>query len=90
MNACFHKATDHAYPLVMLADALAGLVRDAQEDKQSDEATLLQRGCDRGQIEKRPIQGAASLFRIAPDLPSKKGRLSASTGYSVSNKQCGR
>ncbi len=39
--ARLHRVTDHASAMIRLADALAGLVRDAAENDTSDAAKLL-------------------------------------------------
>ncbi len=49
-RASFHRATDHSSPLLRLADALAGLVREAEEDKNSEVAHLLKQGKTLGAI----------------------------------------
>ena len=49
-HARFHKATDHASTLIRLADALAGLARDAIENKDSEAAKILQRGKRNGVV----------------------------------------
>lgn len=51
-NARFHKATDHASTLVRLADSLAGLTRDATENRESEAAKILQKGTRNGVITK--------------------------------------
>jgi hypothetical protein len=45
-----HRATDQGYPLVRLADTLAGLVRDALDKPDSEAARLLNRGLRTGTI----------------------------------------
>lgn len=43
-SARVHRANDDSFPLIRLADALAGLIRDAYETPNSDAAKLLIRG----------------------------------------------
>jgi|SRR3990167_8154509 len=43
-QASFHRATDQGSPLIRLADALAGLVREAEEDGGSEAAKVLSKG----------------------------------------------
>jgi hypothetical protein len=49
-GARIHRATDQGYVLIRLADALAGLARDAVEDVDTEAANLLKRGKRNGTI----------------------------------------
>lgn len=45
-----HRATDDAFPLVRLADAVAGLTRDVFEDGETEATRLFYRGVSKGVI----------------------------------------
>ena len=45
-----HRATDQGYTLIRLADALAGLARDAVEDSDSEASMILRKGKRNGVI----------------------------------------
>ena len=52
-----HRATDQGYVLIRLADALAGLTRDAIENPDSEAAKLLKRGKRNGVIVEIEAEG---------------------------------
>lgn len=43
-RASFHRTTDQSSPLIRLADSLAGLVREAEEDRDSEATRVLKQG----------------------------------------------
>lgn len=50
VRASFHRTTDQSSPLIRLADALAGLVRESEEDRDAEAARILKQGKVHGVI----------------------------------------